>query len=112
MITLLTKQDTILCFVSKGKILKKQERVDCMDDLVALMDKIFTGTNIFACLKAKSDLLLEMGNVENALELFDNIPTVSYNALCSTLIGYKYRVLKCVFPHYMTFSFCEMQGIQ
>eukprot|EP00979_Chaetoceros_neogracilis_P005224 scaffold919_cov265-Chaetoceros_neogracile.AAC.25 len=77
MITLITKQDIIKCFIDKSKVLKKQNRTDSINDLLPLMDQIFISPMVFACLKAKSDLLLEIGDMEKALNLFNIIPKAS-----------------------------------
>lgn len=83
MITLITKQDIIKCFIDKSKVLKKQNRTDSINDLLPLMDQIFISPMVFACLKAKSDLLLEIGDMDKALNLFNIIPKVSHWVISS-----------------------------
>ena len=79
-----------------GKTLKKRKHLDRIDSLISSMDKMFVNAVSFQYLKTKSDLLLQMGKIESALEVFDKVPIVSTGVI-ELLIR---KLFKKTTPHF------------
>ena len=79
-LSLISPRDKIDCFMQLAKALKRLNDEEGISKLLCLANEAFSNEQEFHYLKFRSDLYLDSGNIAKALDLYDQVPTVSNNS--------------------------------